>query len=100
MSDILAKEAKCGCGKTSVEHESNSVLTMHHYWYFHSEYMEGCTYCKKAYVLSHSRLSDEKRLEIEQWLDTLPGDKRALLNALFVDAQETGIIPDKISGAK
>ena len=38
------EELKCDCGKTAKEH--GAELSIHHYWYFHKESMEGCHYCE------------------------------------------------------
>jgi hypothetical protein len=39
-------ENKCGCGKTSEEHNSALTLTYHHYWYIHDGYMKDCSICE------------------------------------------------------
>lgn len=46
MNQEREKIAVCGCGKTAEEHESSTVLTWHHYWYFHKKPMKGCRICE------------------------------------------------------
>ena len=46
MNQEREKIAVCDCGKTAEEHESSTVLTWHHYWYFHKKPMKGCRICE------------------------------------------------------
>ena len=42
-------ELVCGCGKTPQEHLNKEILTYHHYWYFHKNFIPDCEICKLTY---------------------------------------------------
>ena len=42
---IIKTEPKCDCGETSATHDKETI-SLHHYWYFHKGFMDGCKPCE------------------------------------------------------
>lgn len=41
------KLPRCSCGKTAKEHITKQLLNVHHYWYVHKVYIDGCSHCER-----------------------------------------------------